>query len=99
MLFFEVILFYRYRHLKVLHEAERKLVQLSLKESQLIYDKMDKELNDTIKSSYLENSEEIKNEIIHRNLTLRITLNKRRVKEWRKFKQKKHVIKSTKQST
>ena len=40
-----------------------------LKESQLMYDKMDKDLNETIKSAYLENSEEIKNGIISRNLT------------------------------
>ena len=49
----------------VLYKAEGKLVQLLLKESQLIYDKMDKELNNTIKSAYPENSEEIKNEIIN----------------------------------
>ena len=33
-----------------------------------MYDKMDKELNDTIKSVYPENSEKIKNEIINQNL-------------------------------
>ena len=55
-----------------------------------------KELNETIKSAYPENSEEIKNEISNRNLTLKITLNERRVKNWRKFKQKKRVIKSLK---
>ena len=49
----------------VLYKAEGKLVQLLLKESQLMYDKMVKELNDTIKSAYPENSEEIKNEIIN----------------------------------
>ena len=49
----------------VLYKAEGKLVQLLLKESQLMYDKMDKELNNTIKSAYPENSEEIKNEIIN----------------------------------
>ena len=47
---------------------------------------MDKELNDTIKSTYPENSEEIKNEIINQNLTLKITLNESRVKKWIKFK-------------
>ena len=57
------------------------MVQLLLKESQLMYDKMEKELNDTIKSAYPENSEEIKNEIIKRNLTLKITLNEKRVKK------------------
>ena len=67
----------------VLYEAARKLVQLLLKESQLMYDKIDKELNDTIKSAYPENSEEIKNEIINQNLTLKVTLNERRVKKWR----------------
>ena len=63
-----------------------------------MYDKMEKELNDTTKSAYPENSEEIKNEIIKRNLTLKITLNEKRVKKWREFKQKKHVIKSPKRS-
>ena len=57
------------------------MVQLLLKESQLMYDKMEKELNDTIKSAYPENSEEIKNEIIKRNLTLKITLNEKRAKK------------------
>ena len=65
---------------KDLYDAERKLAQLLLKESQLMYDKMGKELNDTIKSAYLENSVDIKNEIINRNLTLQITLNESRVK-------------------
>ena len=65
---------------KDLYDAERKLAQLLLKESQLMYDKMGKELNDTIKSAYLENSVDIKNEIINRNLTLKITLNESRVK-------------------
>ena len=46
---------------KCLNDAEQKLVQLLLKESQLMYDKMDKELGDTIKSTYLENSVDIKN--------------------------------------
>ena len=45
----------------VLYNVEQKLVQLLLKESQLMYDKMDKELGDTIKSTYLENSVDIKN--------------------------------------
>ena len=62
----------------VLYDAERKLVQLLSKESQLIYDKMDKKLNDTIKSAY---PVDIKNEIINRNLTLKIILNERRVKK------------------
>ena len=60
---------------------------------------MDKELNYTIKSAYPENSEEIKNEIINQNLTLKITLNERRVKKWIKFKRKKCMIKSPKQSS
>ena len=80
----------------ILYDAERKLVPLLLKESQSMYGKMDKELNDTIKSAYPENSVDITNEIINRNLILKITLNERRVKKWRKFKQKKLVIKSLK---
>ena len=56
-------------------------------------------MNETIKSAYPENSEKIKNEIINRNLTLKITLNERRVKKWRKFKQKKRAIKSRKRSS
>ena len=80
----------------ILYDVERKLVQLLLKVSQLMYDKPDKELNDTIKSAYLENSLNIKNEIINRNLTLKITLNDRRVKKSRKFKQKNSGKKSSK---
>ena len=64
-----------------------------------MYDKMDKELNDTIKSGYPENSEEIKNDTINRNLTLKTPLNERRVKKWRKFERKKRVIKSPKRSS
>ena len=64
---------------------------------------MSKELNDTIKTAYPENSIDIKNELINRikliNLTLKITLNERRTKKWRKFKRKKRVIKSLKQSS
>ena len=60
---------------------------------------MVKEWNDTIKSAYPENSIDVKNEIINRNLTLKITLNERRVKKWRKFKQKKRAIKSRKRSS
>ena len=65
----------------------------------LMYDKWDKELNDTIKSAYLENSVDIKNEIINRNSTSKFTLNERRVKMWRKFKRKEHVSKSPKRSS
>ena len=54
-----------------------------------MYDKMNKVLNDTIKSAYSENSADIKNEIINRKLTLKITLNGRRRKKWRKNKKKK----------
>ena len=64
-----------------------------------MYNKIDKELSDTIKSAYPENSEEIKNEIINRNLTFKITLNERRVNKWRKFKRKKRTIKSPKRSS
>ena len=78
----------------VLYVGEWKLVLLLLEESQLMYDKMDKELNDTIKSAYPENSVNIKIEIINRNLRLKITLNERRVKKWRKCMRKKRVIKS-----
>ena len=60
---------------------------------------MEKELNDTIKSTYPEKYEEIKNEVINRNLTLKITLNEGRAKKWRKFKRKKRVIKSPKRSS
>ena len=60
---------------------------------------MVKERNDTIKSAYPENSIDVKNEIINQNLTLKITLNERRVKKWIKFKRKKCMIKSPKQSS
>ena len=83
----------------VLYEEERKLVQLLLNKSQLMYNKIDKELNDTIRSAYPENSEEIKIEIIHRNLTFKITFYERRVKKWRKFKRKKRTIRSPKRSS
>ena len=61
--------------------------------------KMDKELNDAIKSAYPHDSVDTKNEIINRNLTLKITLNERRLKKWRKFERKKRVIKSPKRSS
>ena len=56
-------------------------------------------MNGTIKLAYSENCEEIKNEITNRNLTLRITLNERCVKNWRKFKRKKRAIMSPKLSS
>ena len=64
-----------------------------------MYDKWDKELNDTIKSAYLENSVDIKNEIKNRNSTSKFTLNERRVRMWRKSKRKEHESKSPKRSS
>ena len=46
-----------------------------------MYDKIDKELNDTIKSANSENSEDKKNEIINQSLSLKFTLNERKVIE------------------
>ena len=57
-----------------------------------MYDKMNKELNGTIKSAYSENSADIKNEIINRKLTLKITLNGRRIKSGENSSEKKGVI-------
>ena len=42
---------------------------------------------------------DIKNDIISRNLTLKITLNDRRKKKWRKFKRKNRVIRTLPKST
>ena len=61
-----------------------------------MYDKIDKELNDTIKSANSENSEDKKNEIINQSLTLKFTLNERKVKECGKCNRKKRVIRSPK---
>ena len=83
----------------VLYDAERKLVQLLLTESELIYNKMDRDLNDIIRTTNPESVEEIKNEIMNRNLTLKVTLNERRVRKWHKFKRKKRVAKSTRRTS
>ena len=83
----------------VLYDAERRLVQLLLAESELAYNQMNRDLNEIINSTNPENPEELKNEIINRNLTLKVTLNERRVKKWRKFKRKKRVIKSPRRTS
>ena len=46
-----------------------------------MYVKIDKGSNDTIKSGYPENSVDMKNEIINQNLTLKVTLNDKRVRK------------------
>ena len=50
-------------------------------------------------TNLIENHTDIKNDIINRNLTLKITLNDRRKKKWQKFKRNKRVIRTPRKST
>ena len=50
-------------------------------------------------TNFPENHTDIKNEIINRNFTLKITLNERRKKKWRKYKRRKRVIRTPRKHT
>ena len=78
----------------ILYDAERKLVNLLLDETKVMHKKMENDFEEVLRTSYPHNYTDMENEIIGRNITLKITLRERRKKKWRKFKRKKRAVKS-----
>ena len=62
----------------ILDEAERKLVNLFLEESKIMYEKMENKFDQVLRAGNLVNYTDIKDEIIEDNVTLTITLRERR---------------------
>ena len=81
--------------LQLKKKTQIEAISENFSEKWIIYNNMDRDLNDIIRTTNPESVEEIKNEIMDRNLTLKVTLNERRVRKWHKFKRKKRVAKST----
>ena len=55
---------------------------------------MENDFDEVVRTSYPHNYADMKNEIIGRNITLKIKLSERGKKKWRKFKRKKRAVKS-----
>ena len=85
--------------LNVLHEGERKLVNLLLEETKLVHQELENKFNKDLITNFPQNHTDIKNDIISRNLTLTTTLSDRRKKKWWKFKRKNRVIRTPRKST
>ena len=62
----------------ILDEAERKLVNLLLDESKIMYEKMENKFDQVLRAGNLVNYTDIEDEIIEGNVTLKITLRERR---------------------
>ena len=62
----------------ILDEAERKLVNLLLDESKILYEKMENKFDQVLRAENLVNYTDIEDEIIEGNVTLKITLRERR---------------------
>ena len=77
-----------------LYDAELKLVNLLLDETKVMHKKLENHFDEILRTSYPHNYTNMKNEIMGRNITLKITLSERRKKKWRKFKRKKRAVKS-----
>ena len=60
---------------------------------------MENKFDNELITNFPENHTDIKNEIINRNFTLKITLNERRKKKCRKFKRRKRVIRIPRKHT
>ena len=66
----------------ILYNAERKLVNLLLDETKVMHEKMENDFDEVLRTSYPQNYTNMKNEIMERNITLKITLSERRKKKW-----------------
>ena len=77
----------------ILNDAEWKLVNPLLDETEVRHKKMENDFDEVLRTSYLHNFTDMKNEIMRCNITLRIMLSERRKKKWQKFKRKKHAVK------
>ena len=79
-------------------QTERKLVNLLLEETKLVHQELEDKFNKDLITNFPQNHTYIKNDIISRNLTLKITLSDRSKKKWREFKGK-NVIRTPRKST
>ena len=59
-----------------------------------MHKKMENDFDEVLRTSYPHNYTDTKNEIIGRNITLKIRLSERRKKKWRNFKRKRRAVKS-----
>ena len=59
-----------------------------------MHKKLENDFDEVLRTSYPHNYTDMKNEIMGRNITLKITFRGRRKKKWRKFKRKKRAVKS-----
>ena len=57
----------------ILYDAEQKLVNLLLDETKVIHKKMGNDFNEVLRVSYPHNYAYMKNEIMRRSITLKIT--------------------------
>ena len=64
-----------------------------------MHKKMENDLDEVLRISYLHNYTDMKNEILRRNTTLKTTLSERRKKKWRKIKRKKRVARQQRGSS
>ena len=85
--------------LNVLHQTEHKLVNLILEDTKLVHQESENKFNKELLTNFSQNHTDIKNDIINRNLTLKITLSDRRKKKWQKFKRKRHIIRTSRKFT
>ena len=76
-----------------------KLVNLLFEETKLVYQELENKFSKDLITNFPQKHTDIKNDIITRNLTLKITLNDRRKKKWRIFKRKNRVIRTPRKST
>ena len=66
----------------ILYDAEQKLVNLLLDETKVMYTKLENDFDEVLRTSYPHNYTDMMNEIMGRNITLKITLSERRKKKW-----------------
>ena len=78
----------------IIYDAERKLVNILLYETKVMHKNLENDFDEVLRISYPLNYTDIKNEIMGRNIILKITLSERRKKKWQKFKRKMSAVKS-----
>ena len=81
----------------ILDEAERKLVNLLLDESKIMYEKMENKFDQVLRAGNLVNYTDIEDEIIEGNVTLKITLRERRKRNGENLKGRNVLVDSQKE--
>ena len=76
-----------------------KLVNLLLEETKFVHQELENKFSKGLITNFPQKHTDIKNDIITRNLTLKVTLNDRRKKKWQIFKRKNRVIRTPRKST